>query len=233
MPFALAVGALVVVHNNALALLRVPDRAVLPLNLALGAALVAAARAAGLSWDELGLGAAGVAPGLRWGGAAAALVLAGAAVALRLPTTRRLFADRRLAHLDRGGLALRALVRMPLGTSAFEEVAYRGVLFGALAGAGSVAMAVSVSAVLFGLSHVGPALAMARANPHRVSPTTVVAATVLATAVGGVLFALLRVRTLGIVAPALAHWAVNAAGAVGGWLALGGRHRTGGSRSGA
>lgn len=225
MSFALAVGLLLVIHNNALALAPVPDRAVLPVNLAVGAGLVGAARLWGLSWEELGLGAAGVGPGLRWGGALTVTVLAAAALALRLPSTRRLFADLRLRRLDARGLAFRALVRMPLGTSAFEELAYRGVLFGALARAGSVGGAVAISAMLFGLSHIGPALAMVRANPHRMSPPAGAAVTILATAAAGAIFALLRIRTLGIVAPALTHWAVNAAGAVGGWLALGEQRR--------
>lgn len=220
MPFALAVGLFLALHNNLLALSRVQDRLYLPVNVAVGAGLVAAARTWGLSWEEIGLDVAGVGPGLLWGGAIAAAIGVAAAGALRIPRLRVLFADRRLGALDRRGLAWRALVRMPLGTSAFEEMAFRGVLFGALAQQTSVGWAVVISSTLFGLSHVGPALAMARANPGRITPAAGAVITVAATAVAGVLFALLRIWTGGIVAPILVHWAANASGAVGGWLAL-------------
>lgn len=225
MLFALGVGLLLAIHNNVLALTRVPDRLYLPVNVAVGAALVAAARGWGLSWSELGLGPEGVGPGLRWGGAAAAIVAAASAAALRFPLARELFADLRLRGLTGPGLAFRALVRMPIGTSLFEEMAFRGVLFGALARQVPVSWAVAISAVLFGLSHVGPAVAMVRANPARMGVIAGLLVTVAATTVGGVLFALLRVHTLGIVAPALAHWAINASGAVTGSLALGERLR--------
>jgi uncharacterized protein len=219
-PFALAVGLFVALHNNVLALARVPDRLYVPVNLAVGVALVAAALAWGLSSEEIGLGAEGVGPGLVWGGTIAAVVMTTAGVALRIPRLRLLFADRRLEALGGRGLAWRALVRMPLGTSAFEEVAFRGVLFAALVEQASVGWAVAVSSVLFGLSHVGPALAMVRANPDRVTPAVGVTLTVAATTVAGVGFSLLRIATGGIVGPLLVHWSVNASGAVGGWLAL-------------
>lgn len=220
MLFALAVGLFLTLHNTVLALSRVPDRLYLPVNLAVGAGLVAAARAVGHSWEDIGLGAGGVGPGLRWGAGLAAIVVAATAAALRIPRLRLLFVDRRLGALTRRGLAYRALVRMPLGTSAFEEVAFRGVLFGALVQQASLGWAVGISALLFGLSHIGPALAMARANPGRIAPATAALLTVAATSVAGVLFALLRIWTDGVVAPALVHWAVNASGAAGGWLAL-------------
>jgi hypothetical protein len=51
---------------------------------------------------------------------------AGYAVALVFPGLRPLLTDARVAGLDGGELAYRLLVRIPLGTVLWEEVAFRG-----------------------------------------------------------------------------------------------------------
>ena len=59
------------------------------------ALLLLVGRAAGLSWDELGLGRESLVRGLAWGGAAAGVVALVYAVGVTLPATRTLFRDTR------------------------------------------------------------------------------------------------------------------------------------------
>jgi hypothetical protein len=93
------------------------------------AGLLAIVRWAGLSWGELGLGRDTWRRGLLWAlaaiGAVAVVFAAGAA----LPLTRGAFRDPRY-QLGWGHALLTAFVLIPLGTVLFEEVAFRGVLWG-------------------------------------------------------------------------------------------------------
>jgi uncharacterized protein len=185
-------------------------------NVAAAAALLSAARVAGLSWQELGLDRRRVAAGLRWGAACVALVALGYAVALVVPELRPLLADERVTRLDGGELAANVLVRIPLGTVLWEEVAFRGVLLAALLRVLPVRQAVAAQAVVFGLWHVRPTLSALAANDLAEGPAlaALVVLGCLGTAVAGVLLAWLRLRSGSLLAPALLHLATNALGAL-------------------
>ena len=179
--------------------------------------LLAVGRWAGLSWEAMGLGPGSFASGLRWGVSLAAVVLLGYGMVLSLPATRRLLLDVR--YRTGAGTALAtAFFAVPLGTVVFEEVAFRGVLWGLLDEAGGAAVATAVTALLFGVWHVLPALDFARTNTavagagSRARVAVTVLGTVLFTLAAGVLFAELRRRSGSLLAPALLHWATNAAG---------------------
>lgn len=184
-------------------------------NAAATAALLLVARGAGLSWHELGLSPARLAGGARWGGAAAVGVAAGLAVALAVDGLRPLLVDARVAALGPAELAHRALVRIPLGTVVWEEVAFRGVLLAALARALPPVRAVAVSAAVFGVWHVRPTIGAVAANDladGAVGLALLVLAGCLATAAAGVLFAWLRLRSGSLLAPVLLHLATNVLG---------------------
>jgi membrane protease YdiL (CAAX protease family) len=188
-------------------------------NVAATAVLLAAARAAGLSWAELGFDRRRLAAGARWGGGCAAVVAAGYAGALALPAVRPLLADARAAGLDGGELAGQVLVRIPLGTVLWEEVAFRGVLLAALGRLLSRRGATGISAALFGLWHVRPTLGALVANDLAGGPLARTGAVLLAclgTAAAGVLFAELRIRSGSLLAPALLHLATNSLGVLAG-----------------
>jgi membrane protease YdiL (CAAX protease family) len=210
---AAAVAAVLAGWNNGLGA-RIPGPYA-AVNTAATAALLVAARRAGLSWHELGLSPARLAAGVRWGGAAAAVVAAGLAVALTVDGLRPLLVDARVAALGPAELAYRALVRIPLGTVVWEEVAFRGVLLASLARVLPPARAVAVSAAVFGVWHVRPTLGALAANDlvGGVLPTALlVLAGCLATAAAGVLFAWLRLRSGSLLAPVLLHLATNVLG---------------------
>jgi uncharacterized protein len=181
--------------------------------------LLLVGRMAGLTWEELGLGRQTLLRGALVGGAAAVAVAAGYAVAVAIPRTRGAFLDTRYRVGLRAALYL-SLVAIPVGTVLFEEVAFRGVLWGLLAHQLGDLAATAVSACLFGLWHVLPALDLARTNTsvhrHTAAGGWRVAVTVLATVVfttlAGLVFAELRGRTGSLLAPIGLHWATNGLG---------------------
>lgn len=214
---AFAVGVVLVLAAwNNLVVPRLPGypATYVPVNVAAAAALLAAARCAGLSWQELGLDRRRVAAGLRWGTACVALVAAGYALALVVPDLRPLLADDRVTRLDGGELAVNVLVRIPLGTVLWEEVAFRAVLLAALLRVLPVRQAVAAQAAVFGLWHVRPTLSALAVNDLAEGPAlaALVLLGCLGTAVAGVLFAWLRLRTGSLLAPALLHLATNSLG---------------------
>lgn len=183
------------------------------------AGLLALARWAGLSWAELGVGRGTWPRGGRWALAAIGIVAVVFAVGAALPLTRSAFRNTRY-DFGWGHAALTAFVLIPLGTVLFEEVAFRGVLWGLLRRRHGTVLATVVSSALFGLWHVLPSLGLA-ADDQAIGTavgrgssgqTVSVLGTVLFTALAGVVFCELRRRSGSLLAPAGLHWATNALG---------------------
>ncbi|WP_068165315.1 CPBP family intramembrane glutamic endopeptidase [Rhodococcus phenolicus] len=159
----------------------------------LGVCAVVAARASGMNRAELGLDPARIPSGLRWGAVAAGAVLGGYAIALTVPAVRDRIAVS--AGAGRDDFWTWITLHIPVGTVLAEELLFRGVLT-PLAGS-------AVHATAFGLWHVRPAM-IAGDN---------VAGTVAVTGLSGLGFDWLRRRSGSVLAPALAHLAINAGGA--------------------
>ena len=179
--------------------------------------LLLVGRSAGLSWAELGLGRESLVRGLVWGGLAALVVAVAYAVGVAVPATRGLFRDTRY-RIGPGSAVALAFVTIPLSTVVFEEIAFRGVLWGLVAAEHGPAWATGVSAALFGVWHVLPALDLLRTNqalatdaPARRRVWTVLG-TVAFTTLAGLVFGELRHRTGSLLAPTLLHWATNGLG---------------------
>ena len=197
-----------------------PRRAQLLTGPLAAAFLLGVGRAAGLTWEQLGLGPGSLARGARWGGLCAGIVVAGFAAVLAVPPAHRFLRDVRYRLGIRSALAT-AFLAVPLGTVLFEEVAFRGVLWGLVEDAEGPVWATAATSLLFGTWHVLPALDLARTNTalagsgSRAKVAVTVLGTVAFTAAAGVLFAELRRRSGSLVAPILLHWATNAAGVLG------------------
>ena len=179
------------------------------------AVLLAAATASGLTADDLGLRRDRLRAGLRLGSAAAAPVVAAFGLAALNPATRPLLNDQRIAGLDRRELAYQVLLRIPVGTVAWEEIAFRGVLRAALRRVMDEPAATAVGSVVFGLWHIRPtaeALAVNGLAAGRGARITAVTGVVVGTAGAGTVFSLLRGRSGSLAAPVLLHLAVNCAG---------------------
>jgi membrane protease YdiL (CAAX protease family) len=151
------------------------------------------------------------------------------------PATRPLLDDQRIADLDRRQLAYQVLLRIPVGTVAWEEIAFRGVLQAALRRVLAEPAATAVGSAVFGLWHIRPtaeALAvnhLAAGRGARIGAVTAVAA---GTAGAGALLSLLRERSGSLAAPVLLHLAANCAGPLASTLAprLSGQARRGRGR---
>lgn len=181
----------------------------------------------GCSARDLGWDPAALRSGITWGLVLVAGVALVYAVGAALPLTRPLFEDTRVAGLDGADVVYRAAIRVPLGTVALEETAFRSVLLAMFLARTSTVRAVAWSSLLFGLWHVLPALGMGNANPvleqHLAGPAgtvVTVAGGVAGTALAGGFFCWLRLRTGSILSPMLLHWATNGLGYVVAWLVL-------------
>ena len=180
---------------------------------------VAAAAASGLTAADMGFGRAEWSPG--WLGiGAAALVGAGWIVVATVPATRPVLNDKRITSLDGRAVAYQAVVRIPIGTVLWEEVAFRGVLQAALRRILPETAAIAATSAVFGVWHIRPTLQALRVNglaSNRGQATARVAAGVAATAAGGALLSWLRARSGSLTAPVLLHLATNSGGMAAAW----------------
>ncbi|MCU1497977.1 MAG: Abortive infection protein [Acidimicrobiales bacterium] len=193
-----------------------PDALYVPWAVVSAVALVAfAVGVDGRSWADLGLARRQVPSGLRWGAALAGITLSVLFLAAVLPATRDLFRDERVEHWGLGRTVYAAFVRVPLGTVVLEEVAFRAVLPGMLLARTRTAVAIGVSAILFGFWHVLPSLGLEHVNPvaddtlGRLPSWVTVVASVVSTAAVGVWFSFLRHRSDSLLAPMALHWSTN------------------------
>ncbi len=212
---ALAVTLLVMVATNVWVHLG-PRRTHLWTGPLAAAALLLVARWAGLSWAELGLGPAALASGIRYAAVAAGVVAVGYGIGLAVPATRAALRDTRYQIGTVAAVRI-ALVTVPLSTVVFEEVAFRGVLWGLVQHDHGAGWATAATSVLFGLWHVLPALDLARTNAAlrgggRSRLLLTVAGTVAFTAAAGVVLGELRRASGSLLAPAGLHWATNGLG---------------------
>ena len=215
----LLTGLLVVVlafWNNAV-VPRLPGRPGVyeAVNATAAGVLLVAARAAGLSSAELGLSRERLRAGAGSGAAVAAVVASGLGAGVALPSLRPLLRDARIAGLDGAAVAYRALLRIPIGTVLWEEVAFRGVLHAALARALPERATTAAEAALFGLWHVHPTMEAIRANaPEQTTAGRWIGVLIGCTgaAGAGVLFSWLRLRSGSLLAPVLLHLAANSGG---------------------
>ena len=202
-------------HNVAVhRVLPAPAGAALNLTTAFG--LVEFAGRAGCSRADLGIRAEDLERGLRTGLYAAVVAAGGVAVGAALPATRRFFADRRVTDVGRAEAVYHVAVRIPLATALAEELLFRGALLALLRQRRPTAPAVLWASLLFGAWHVLPTIDHYHGNPASAlvadpgrGQRLAVLATMLSTTGAGGVFAWLRLRSHSVLAPALAHAAVN------------------------
>lgn len=164
------------------------------LQAALGTALALAFRA------PLGLRPPAATAGLRLGATAAGVVAAAVTAGAAVPRVRAVMAERDLPEQPGRWLG----VEIPLGTVWSEETAFRGALATAASGAFGPARGRAVQALTFGLTHIPDARATGE-------PILV---TVAVTGLAGWVFAVMAERTGSLLAPMLAHLAINESGAL-------------------
>ncbi len=177
-------------------------------------------RARGLDWVDLGLGRAHWRSGLGYALAAVAVVAAVIAVGILLPMTRPMFLNHRYATIS--GALIASMVIIPLQTVIPEELAFRGVLHGALHRAWGFRGVALAGSLLFGLWHVATSLGLTSSNVGFtrilgggvIGMLAGVVGAVLATGAAGFVFSWLRRRSGSLIAPIALHWSLNGLGAL-------------------
>src|SRR5690242_6509984 len=214
--FALACCAVLAGYNNVLGVHPWHNRRYVRVNLGATGAALAASALSGLTPADLGFGRGRWLPG-RAGYRLASAVTAGWLLIAVVPAARPLLGDQRIASLDGRAAAYQALIRIPVGTALWEEIAFRGVLQAALRRVMPTATAIAVTSCVFGVWHIRPTLQALRANGlagTRGRTVAGVTAAVATTTAGGVLFSWLRERSGSLTAPILLHVATNSGGLV-------------------
>ena len=182
--------------------------------------LVALLRFNGLGWAELGLGRDHWKSGAAYALAAMALVVAVIAVGVLLPQTRPMFMNNRYATIS--GALVASMIIIPLQTVIPEELAFRGVLHGALSRAWGFRGVALAGSLLFGLWHIATSMGLTSSNVGFtrllgggvLGMVAGVALAVLATAAAGFVFSWLRRRSGSLIAPIALHWSLNGLGAL-------------------
>ena len=136
-------------------------------------------------------------------------------ITLSVSSTTEILHDSRFVESSIGLLLFHALIRIPLGTALYEEVLFRGVIFGMLVRRYSPLSAAIWSSLLFGLWHVLPVLDVVRTNPAGshfsglAGAAGAVLAGVVVTFVAGMALLWIRLFANSIVASVLAHIGTN------------------------
>ena len=111
------------------------------------------------------------------------------------------------------GMAYFLLIRQPVGTALFEEVAFRGVLYGAWQRVGGDRTALLATSAVFAAWHLVITSRTVAESGVVSTPPMVVAGVVVSLAglfIGGLIFAYLRWHTRSIAAAVMAHWLIVA-----------------------
>ena len=216
---AVALVVVVLTLTNLIAHFTTPWAGVVTVPVA-AVALVAWLRINGLGWAELGLGRDHWKSGAAYALAAVALVVAAIAVGALLPLTRPMFMNHHYATLS--GALVASMIIIPLQTVIPEELAFRGVLHGALNRAWGFRGVAVAGSLLFGLWHIATSLGLTSSNVGFtrmfgggfVGTLAGVMLAVVATAAAGFVFSWLRRRSGSLLAPIALHWSLNGLGAL-------------------
>jgi membrane protease YdiL (CAAX protease family) len=182
--------------------------------------LVAWLRVNGLGWAELGLGREHWKSGAAYAAGAVAAVMAVIGVGALLPLTRPMFMNQHYATIS--GALLASMIIIPLQTVIPEELAFRGVLHGALNRAWGFRGVALAGSLLFGMWHIVTSLGLTSSNVGFtrifgggvVGMVAGVVLAVVATAAAGFVFSWLRRRSGSLLAPIALHWSLNGLGAL-------------------
>jgi len=198
----------------------------IPFNLAILGVAVAIARHAHVTWVDMGMWRERFRQGIQLGLLVMAAIAVIIALGVAIPATREIFYDDRVIGESTGVILFNALVRIPIATAFYEEMLFRGVLFGMFARKWQPLWAGLMSATLFGLWHILPTLNTLEVNPAGdlfdgfLGLFVATAGAVVGTAVVGMGFLWLRLRANSTLAPVLAHIATNSFALLAAWYVV-------------
>jgi len=198
----------------------------IPFNLGILGIAILVARRAGTTWTTMGLRTDKIRRGVTVGGAVIAVIIVGVVIGVAMPATRELFRDDRIIENSVGWVLFQAFVRIPLATALYEEVLFRGIVFGMLIRRRSPLVAGILTSVLFGLWHVLPTLDTLQTNPAGDVFTGIVGlaiamiGAIAGTFVAGLAFLWVRLYANSTYASVLAHIGTNSVAILGSLLVV-------------
>jgi membrane protease YdiL (CAAX protease family) len=187
----------------------------IPFNLGVLAVAILVARRAGTTWTSMGLRPDRARRGVIVGGSVIGAIVVGMAIAIAIPATRELFRDERIIDNSISWVLFQAFVRIPFATALYEEILFRGIVFGMLVRRRSPLVAGVITSLLFGLWHVLPTLQTLDTNPGgdlftgTIGVTIAIAGTIAGTAIAGLAFLWIRLYANSTYASVLAHIGTN------------------------
>jgi membrane protease YdiL (CAAX protease family) len=223
-PLAVRVTALLILYKNMTRLL--PDSLYDPLsfllNLAAATLLIVWSIKQGLSWEALGLVPKHLTSALRLGLGCGFILSMPSFLALLFPAQLASFVDtgqwQQMSYL---GLMYRAMVGIPVGIAIFEEVAFRGVLYGLWTSYGGYRPAIVSNSIAFGLWHIAPMYDLVQGGTLFSTPFHLAAGItsgIVLTALGGCIFTWIRYQTGSIYGVAVSHWLIDTTAMVTGFI---------------
>jgi len=142
----------------------VPTKYHLYLNISITALAILLGFSFGLNVEQMGLALGKILPGIFIAFAAVVVIVLFTSIVATIPVLRRFFLGDNLAHASGKLITYEATIRVPFGTALIEEVLFRGVLLGLLLQHNSSLVAILISAIIFGLWHIFPTIAMLENN---------------------------------------------------------------------
>ena len=164
--------------------------------------------------------------GIRVGLVVIGLIALGVIVAIAIPATRELFEDDRVIENTTGWVMFQAFVRIPLATAFYEEVLFRGIVFGMLMRRNSPIMAAVWTSLLFGFWHILPTLDTIETNPAgdlftgAIGLILAIFGAVAGTMLAGLGFLFVRLYANSTWAAVLAHIGTNSTALIGAWVVV-------------
>lgn len=193
----------------------------IPFNLGvLGVALLVARRA-GTTWTTMGLRPDRKKQGISAGVVVIAIITVGVAIGIAIPATRELFRDERVIESSILWVLFETFVRIPLATALYEEVLFRGIVFGMLVRRRSPLVAGLMTSALFGLWHILPTIETLDTNPGgdlftgAIGLLVAIIGAIAGTTIAGLGFLWIRLYANSTYAPVLAHIGTNSVAMLG------------------
>lgn len=193
----------------------------IPFNLGILGVAILIARRAGTTWTTMGLRTDRLKRGFTFGGIIVAIIVAGVGIAIALPATRELFRDDRIIGSSVAWVSFQAFVRIPLATALYEEVLFRGIVFGMLIRRRSPLVAGLMTSVLFGLWHILPTIDTLQTNPAGnlftgiIGVAIAIVGAIAGTFIAGLGFLWIRLYANSTYASVLAHIGTNSVAILG------------------
>ncbi len=187
----------------------------IPFNVGILAFALLIARRAGTTWTSMGLRPDRLKRGLIVGGAVMGFISIGIVIGIAIPATREIFRDDRVIDHSILWALGQAFIRIPLATALYEEVLFRGVVFGMLVRRNSPLVAAIWTSLLFGFWHILPTLDTIDTNPAgdlfsgAIGVVLAIIGAVGGTMLAGLGFLWLRLFANSTAAPVLAHIGTN------------------------